>query len=265
MEHAVDAEADDERILLRLEVDVGGAVLGSLEDDGVDEPDERRVGDPVLGLEVVGRRPPRDAEVGVDLLQHRAGAECLRGARHPAQLGEDVLARGNAEIERVAGREPELVEAVQVAWIGDGDPQRAVVERVRDRDDALEDVQRDQLGGFLRDAGQSKVDDGDLVANGERASDPLGRRDPLVDDRLRKRALARPATHDRELVRRDEVGGGEQVDHQLRHRVDAERRGKRLRAGGGSFIAGLADRAQIRWTFAVHIPRSSYRQARSFT
>ena len=53
VQHAVDAEPDDERVLLRLEVDVGGAVLGRLEDDRVDEPDERRVGDAVVGLEVV--------------------------------------------------------------------------------------------------------------------------------------------------------------------------------------------------------------------
>ncbi len=53
VEHAVDAVAHDERVVLRLEVDVAGAVLGGLEDDRVDEPHERRVGDAVVGLEVV--------------------------------------------------------------------------------------------------------------------------------------------------------------------------------------------------------------------
>ncbi len=53
VQHAVDAVADDQRVLLRLEVDVAGPVLGRLEDDRVDEPDERRVGDAVVGLEVV--------------------------------------------------------------------------------------------------------------------------------------------------------------------------------------------------------------------
>ena len=47
------AEADDERVLLGLEVDVAGALLGGLEDDRVDEPDERRVRDAVVDLEVV--------------------------------------------------------------------------------------------------------------------------------------------------------------------------------------------------------------------
>ena len=32
---AVDAETDDERVLLRLEVDVAGALLGGLKDDRV--------------------------------------------------------------------------------------------------------------------------------------------------------------------------------------------------------------------------------------
>ena len=39
-----------------------------------------------------------------------AGAEGLGRAGHAAQLGEDVVARGDAELERVAGREPELVD-----------------------------------------------------------------------------------------------------------------------------------------------------------
>ncbi len=68
VQHAVDPEADEQRVLLRLEVDVAGAVLGRLEDDRVDEPHDRRLGDAVLGLEVVGlvvdrgtrrRRAPR--------------------------------------------------------------------------------------------------------------------------------------------------------------------------------------------------------------
>ena len=113
-EDAVDPEADDERILLRLEVDVGGAVLGGLEDDRVDEADERRVGDAVLGLEVVGLLLCF-LEVVLGFLEHRSGAEGLGGARHAAQLGEDVLARRDAEIELVAGREPELVDAVEVS------------------------------------------------------------------------------------------------------------------------------------------------------
>ena len=41
-------------VLLGLEVDVAGAVLGGLEDDRVHEPDDRPFGDAVVGGEVVG-------------------------------------------------------------------------------------------------------------------------------------------------------------------------------------------------------------------
>ena len=54
MQHAVHAEADEQCIFLRLEVDVGGPVLGGLKDHGVDEANEWGIGDAVVDLEVVG-------------------------------------------------------------------------------------------------------------------------------------------------------------------------------------------------------------------
>ena len=201
-------------------------------------------------------------ELLVDLLEDGARAERLRGARDPAQLDEDVLARGDAELERVARRQPQLVDSVQVARVGDGDPQRPVFERVRDRGDALEHVQRDLGGRLLVDAGERQVDERDLIADGERARDPLGRRDALVDDRLRKRALAGAAADERELVRGDEAGGGEQVDDQLGHGVDGHP-GLSGAAAGRAGVSPVPACAELRWTLAVHIPRSSYRQRRA--
>ena len=52
-QHPVDPEPHDQRVLLRLEVDVARALLGGLEDDRVDQPDERRLRDAVVDLEVV--------------------------------------------------------------------------------------------------------------------------------------------------------------------------------------------------------------------
>ena len=43
VQHAVDAEADDELLGLRLEVDVARRVVDRLRDDGVDELDDRRL------------------------------------------------------------------------------------------------------------------------------------------------------------------------------------------------------------------------------
>ena len=120
---------------------------------------------------------------------------------------------------------------MQVSRVGDGDAQHTAREPVRDRDDALQHMQRNLLGSVSRDARQSQVDEGDLVADGERAGDPLGRGDTLVDDRLRERAVARPAAHERELIWGDQAGCGEQVDDELGHRVDRNARAETLRAG----------------------------------
>ena len=52
VEDAVDPEADRQHALERLDVDVAGAVLDGLEEEGVDEPDDRRL---VARLEKVAR------------------------------------------------------------------------------------------------------------------------------------------------------------------------------------------------------------------
>ena len=140
VEHAVDAEADEQRILLRLEVDVGGPVLGGLEDHGVDEPDERRIGDAVVDLEVVDLLLLH-LQLQL-LLDGGAGAERLRGTRQSAELDEDVVAGRHAELERVARREPELVDSLNVAGVGNGDPERPVLDRVRNGRQAFEDMER---------------------------------------------------------------------------------------------------------------------------
>ena len=107
MEDAVDAVADDQVVLLRLDVDVARAVLGGLEDHRVDEPDERRVRDAVVGLEVVVL-----LRFGLDggLSSTKAAFMRLGRAREAAQLGEDVVLRRDVELDRLARREPQLVE-----------------------------------------------------------------------------------------------------------------------------------------------------------
>ena len=104
VEHAVDAEADDERVRLRLEVDVARAVLGRLEDDRVDEPDERGVGDAVVDLEIVDLFLVDHLELG-GFAQSRACAERLRCPREPPELVRDVFAPCDAQHDRVLARE----------------------------------------------------------------------------------------------------------------------------------------------------------------
>ena len=53
-----------------------------------------------------------------------------------------VVARGDAERELVAGREPELVDRLHVLRVGERDVERLALEAVRQRDGAAEDVQR---------------------------------------------------------------------------------------------------------------------------
>src|SRR5581483_6268913 len=113
------------------------------------------------------------------------------------------------------------------------DPEDAAVELVRDRDDALEDVERDGLDGVLVDAGRGEVDERQPELGGVVARDSLARRDPLVDERAGERTgLAGAAAREGELVGGDETGRAEQVDEQLDRLRDAERRGRsEARAG----------------------------------
>ena len=204
-------------------------------------------------------------EALLGLLEDGAGAERLRGARHALELDEDVVARGHAEVERVTRREPELVEPVQVPRVGERDPEHLALDRVRDRDHALQHVQRDLRRRVLVDPGEREIDVRHLVAERQRARHALRRCDSFVDDRLRERAAARTAADERELVGRHEARCGEEVDDELGGLVDRERRAEALAAGrGGRLLAGRADGAQAGRTLVVHIPRSSYRQAGLF-
>ncbi len=85
-QHAVDPEPDHERVLVRLEVDVRGVLLGRLEDHGVHEPDERAVGDAVVGLEVVGLLVRCRGLLGLD----GDGADGLGRADETLELRDDV-------------------------------------------------------------------------------------------------------------------------------------------------------------------------------
>src|SRR5205823_13812459 len=107
----------------------------------------------------------------------------------------------------------------------------------------------------VRDAAERQVDERHVVAGRERPGNAFARGDVLVDQGLGEGALARSAPDQRQLVRRDEAGGGDQVCDELGERVDrrrrpaetrstGRRRGLRRRAAGG---------AQLRWTLSVHL------------
>jgi len=112
-------------------VHVGRAVLRCLEEDRVDKPDERDVGDAVLDLEVGDVLLRLLGEELLLLDRERARAERLGRTGLLADPVDDVLFRGDAQLELVTRREPQLVDPVQVRRVGDGDAEQLVLERVR--------------------------------------------------------------------------------------------------------------------------------------
>ena len=153
-EHAVDAEAHGECVLLRLEVDVGGVFLRRLEDERVHEANERAVRDAVVGLEVVAV-----VRFGLVQVDGDDGTDRLGRSHEPLELGEDVVAGSNPELERMLRRETSSSMACRFPGIRDRDLEHVALERIRDGDGALERLHRNQLGGVDgdTDAGRSTI------------------------------------------------------------------------------------------------------------
>jgi hypothetical protein len=238
---------------LRLEVDVGGPLLGGLEDDRVDEPDERGVGDSVLGLEVVaGLVLFLGGQLLLFDLEHGARAECLCGSGEALDLVDDVFLRGHAELDRETGRELQLVDRVHVLRVGDRHAKNARFDGVGDRDQPLEDVERDFLGGVGRDTGADEIDDRQGEARRERVGDPLRRREALVDERLREGTRLRSRAGERHVRGRQQAGLLDDICDELRDGIDREGRPKRARTGGPVLLRRRSP--QLSWPFQLHNP-----------
>ena len=142
---------------------------------------------------------------------------------------------------RVASRSSSI--AVQVRRVGDRDAEDAVVGRVRDRADPLEDVQRDLLRRLLVDCDEREVDERQLVACREHAGDALARGDTLVDERRGERArLLGAPSREREAIRRHEPRRCEEVGDELDGLAHPEGRRQRLASGGTRFGAAAQRR-----------------------
>jgi hypothetical protein len=215
-----------ERVLERFEVDVRGVLLGCLEDEGVDQPHQRPVRDAVVHLEVVGGR------VLLVHLDSDDGAHGLGRAYKTLQLGDDVVARSDAEVERMLRCQTQLVDRVQIARVRDGNPVDVVLDRVRNGDRALQGLHRDQLNRIDGNADAREVDDGKVVAHREHPGDALGRRDTLVDQCLgHRRAVGGAPANLGDGSRTDECRRFQQIEQELGGLVDSERRRKRARGG----------------------------------
>ena len=262
LENAVDAEADEQDILLRLDMDVAGAVFGRLVDDRVDEPDDRGVRDSVLGLEIILLVDDLELVV-VDL---RAGFG-LAGPAEALQLREQLVLRRDAELEAQPRRHPQLVDARNIAGIDDRDPKHASLDLVRERPGPVEHGQRDLLDRVGRDLLVAEIDERHVVALCSRAGDALGRSQALVDDRLRQRAAPGPAARCGQAIRRDEPRGLEQVGDELGELVQVAPARRRGRTDGVGRCRGAARRRRglrglrghVCRARVAHVPRTRYR------
>ncbi len=145
---------------------------------------------------------------------------------------------------------------MDVGRVGDRDVELAIGNRVGHGDDPLEHVQRDLFRRFLLDGDDREVDEGQVVAGGERAGDAVARGDALVDDRLGQRAgRSRAAADERELVGGDQAGRGEQVGDELGGGVDVRVRLQRFR--GRARLARGSNRAEDRRLLVVELAQGN--------
>ena len=158
VQDAVDAEPNTQVVLLRLDVDVGGAVGDGLLDDVVDELDRRRfdvdVGELVEFL--VGTAPRADEHVLSSVL---GDLVVLLDGR------EDVVLRRDRRLDLAAGDDPEVVEREDVLRVGHRDHEHVVAQLDRHESVARREfLGHDDNGGRLGLAlGEIDVLDADLL------------------------------------------------------------------------------------------------------
>src|SRR5581483_2484042 len=127
VEHAVDAVLDDDFVVARFDVNVRCAALDRVEDDRVDELDDRR-------RFLLRDRVDRQRLFAFFILADELHAEAFRGFVEDAlgrfrllQLVSNGSRRGDLHLERSAEKELELVETKDVGRIADDDVNVAVL------------------------------------------------------------------------------------------------------------------------------------------
>ena len=166
LEHAVDAVLDEQRVVVGLEVDVGGAAFERGEDGRVDETDDRR--DVVIGRELL------DGDVlvgGVFTGEHVEGKafggfveHALRLLRLLEEVG-DLRERGDAGDDARAEQTGDLVEHHEARGVGDGDSKAAVL-RLLERHEVVAEhhVDRNGLEELVLDLEVLQVDELGVIA-----------------------------------------------------------------------------------------------------
>ena len=228
VEHAVDADAHEQRVLLRLEVDVAGAVGGGLHHDRVDEPHERRVRDAVVDLEVVVLVDH------LDVVERRLRLHRLALAGEPLELARisSRFATPISTVYRVASRSSSM------PWMFAGSA-TATRSRSSVRDTGTATTRCSVFSGISSAAlGRRpllrEVDEREAVAARERPGDAVRVREALVLQRLREADDAGATAGGGEPVARNELGRGDQLGDEIGDRLEAV-------AGSSVPIAVLGD------------------------
>ena len=172
---AVDPGADDHRVRLRLEVDVGSALGDRVGDDLVRQLDRGRVGGVALGDVLAGRI----------LLQVRLHLDVDVAAEAAVERAREVEGRDDDEADLKPQREPEVVGGHHVGRVGDRDDHGSVlVQSDRQRGEASRDVlgQEARRGGDEVEAAQ--LEELEAVLLGEGLCDRRGGRDVVAEQDL---------------------------------------------------------------------------------
>ena len=186
MQHAIDPKADAQVILLRLDVDVGGPLLGRLRDDQVHDLDDRRVLLDVLQAARHWLRLQRLLE-GTDILID-AGAQLVG-------LGDRSLnlrAHAQQGFDAFAGEHLELGEQRQVAGVDGGDLEHVLLE-ANGQDGVLTGIGfGDQCQRVLVDARAGEVDLRYVEVHAEDGGKRLLVDHPLGEQHLAERPVLAP-------------------------------------------------------------------------
>jgi hypothetical protein len=176
-QHAVDAVADAELLLVGLDVDVARALLDRVEEDGVDEADDRRALGLLLQLHEVDV-VTIDGEIDLFLGELREHVVVVRGAAGVVgalDRGDDPGLRGHDRLDVEAREELDVVDGVEVRRIGHGHDERRAGARERDDLVLLADLARDELDEVGLHLVLVQVDRGDAVLGREEMGDfPVG-------------------------------------------------------------------------------------------
>src|SRR5690606_18737100 len=182
LEDAVDAIANGELVLVRLDVDVARALVDRLDDDLVDEPDDARL---LRHLEEVLRALARRSGFGLADAHHRVDRVAADAVVRLDQL-VDLRLGSEHGLDAEPGEHARLVEGVEVVGVARDDAEAAV--RAGDGDDPApeDDLRRQVLEGPGVD-----LERGDLGDEGDR--------EKIADD-LEERRLVDPPCPQEDLI-----------------------------------------------------------------